>query len=141
MGYNSPIFQTAKTLFIQQIGHSHSGYIEILLTTGVIGLFLALIALLIMPYYRFVTAIPADALLYPMLFSIWLFGMLQNLSESQFFSPDKQSWIFVVIAIVIVHTRHVAALRGHVGWLQSTAWMPMRGGTRLTSLGVHTRRA
>jgi O-antigen ligase len=142
IGYDSPIFQTARTLFITQIGHSHSGYIEILLTTGGIGLGLALIALLIVPYIRFATPIPGDALLNPMLFSIWLFGMVQNMSESQFFSPDKQSWIFVVIAIVIMHTRHLASKRRNFDWLRSTAWMPCYGARPETSLlDLNRRRA
>lgn len=134
IGTNSPIFRLALSDFISKIGHSHSGYIEILLTTGVFGLALALVALLIVPFYRFAHPLKGDARLNPMLFSIWLFGMLQNMSESQFFSPDKQSWIFVVIAITIVHTRWRAACLGRTAWLQNTAWFPYtsaRGETRL----------
>ena len=131
IGLQSPIYKTARTLFITQIGHSHSGYIEILLTTGVIGLGLALIALLIVPFIRFANPMPGDALLNPMLFSIWMFGMLQNLTESQFFSPDKQSWIFVVIAITIVHTRYLARQSRAFGWLAETAWMPWQGARRI----------
>lgn len=122
IGYSSPIYETAVTEFITQIGHSHSGYIEVLLTTGLVGLTLAIIALIIVPYYRFANPLNSDVKLTAMLFSMWLFGMLQNFTESQFFSPDKQSWVFVVIAITVIHSRHMAARDGDHAWLAATHW-------------------
>lgn len=126
IGYSSPIYETAVTEFITQIGHAHSGYIEVLLTTGLVGLVLALIALMIVPYYRFANPLTSDLKLSAMLFSMWLFGMLQNFTESQFFSPDKQSWVFVVIAITIIHSRQVAANHGEYKWLAATRWPPVK---------------
>ena len=102
IGDSSPIYPIATTDFIKDIGHSHSGYFEILLTTGVIGLTLAIVALVIWPAYKLLSADPQKATLFAMCFSVWLFGILQNLTESQFFSPDKQSWIFVVVAICLI---------------------------------------
>jgi exopolysaccharide production protein ExoQ len=122
IGYSSPIYETAVTEFVTQIGHSHSGYIEVLLTTGLVGLTLAIIALMIVPYYRFANPLNSDVKLSAMLFSMWLFGMLQNFTESQFFSPDKQSWVFVVIAITVIHSRHMAAKSGDEAWLAATRW-------------------
>lgn len=124
IGYSSPIYETAVSEFITQIGHSHSGYIEVLLTTGLVGLFLAIIALMVMPYYRFANPLNSDVKLSAMLFSMWFFGMLQNFTESQFFSPDKQSWIFVVIAITVIHSRHMAAKQRDYAWLAATRWPP-----------------
>lgn len=126
IGYSSPIFETAITDFISQIGHSHSGYIEVLLTTGLVGLTLALIALIVVPYYRFANPLHSDIKLNAMLFSIWLFGMLQNMTESQFFSADKQSWVFVVVAITIVHSRNLAMNRREYDWLAATRWPPVK---------------
>ena len=109
IGYSSPIFNLALTEFITTIGHSHNGYMEILLSTGLIGLILALIALLVVPYYWFSRAILDRGAPYnAAFFGMWLFGMLQNLTEAQFFSPDKQSWIFVVIAITTLHHRQTS---------------------------------
>jgi len=126
IGYSSPIYETAVTEFVTQIGHSHSGYIEVLLTTGLVGLTLAIIALMIVPYYRFANPLNSDVKLSAMLFSMWLFGMLQNFTESQFFSPDKQSWVFVVIAITVIHSRHMAAKQGDEAWLAATRWPPAK---------------
>lgn len=126
IGYSSPIYETAVTEFVTQIGHSHSGYIEVLLTTGLVGLTLAIIALMVVPYYRFANPLDSDIKLSAMLFSMWLFGMLQNFTESQFFSPDKQSWVFVVIAITIIHSRHMAARDRDDGWLAATHWPPAK---------------
>ncbi|HEY8085996.1 MAG TPA: O-antigen ligase [Methylophilaceae bacterium] len=107
IGYSSPIYSIATKPFIREIGHAHSGYFEILLSTGVIGLVLALVALVILPLYRLLGARPRDAKLFAFCFSVWLFGILQNFTESQFFSPDKQSWVFVVISISIVHNLYL----------------------------------
>lgn len=105
IGDQSPIFRTAITAFIATIGHAHNGYIEILLSTGLVGLTLALIALAVVPYLRFAGGVMDREPLMAPLYGMWLFGMLQNMTEAQFFSPDKQSWIFVVIAITAVHHR------------------------------------
>lgn len=122
IGYTSPIFELAIEDYIAAVGHSHSGYVEVLLTTGAIGFGLAVLSLIILPFYRFMTTRVADAQLAAMLFSIWLFGILQNFTESQFFSPDKQSWIFVVIAIIVMHNRFIASRKNETGWLGATAW-------------------
>lgn len=102
IGGDSPIFSLATKDFVRDIGHSHSGYFEILLSTGLIGLVLAVIALVIWPAMQLLAAEPARSRVFAMCFSTWLFGVLQNLTESQFFSPDKQSWIFVVVAICVI---------------------------------------
>jgi exopolysaccharide production protein ExoQ len=102
IGYDSPIYGIATKPFILGIGHSHSGYFEILVTCGVVGLCLAVFALVIWPLYRFLSVRPADANLGALCFSVWLFGVLQNFTESQFFAADKQSWLFVVVSICLV---------------------------------------
>ncbi len=122
IGFDSPIFELAREDYVAAVGHSHSGYIEVFLTTGAIGFSLAMIALIIVPFYRFVTAMHQDARLAAMLFSIWLFGILQNFTEAQFFAADKQSWIFVVVAITIMHNRFVLWRKGMVDRLGATAW-------------------
>jgi O-antigen ligase len=122
IGFVSPIFRFAIEDYVTVMGHSHNGYIEVLLTTGLVGFSLAMISLLIVPFYRFVTAIHEDAKLTAMLFSIWLFGILQNFTEAQFFAADKQSWIFVVIAITIMHNRAVLLRKGMIERLGATAW-------------------
>jgi O-antigen ligase len=122
IGFVSPIFELARADYVAVMGHSHNGYIEVLLTTGLVGFSLAMISLLIVPFYRFVTTIHEDARLAAMLFSIWLFGILQNLTEAQFFAADKQSWIFVVIAITITHNRYILLRKGMIERLGATAW-------------------
>lgn len=115
IGMQSPIFQYAVKPFIQQIGHSHSGYFEILVTGGVVGLVLALYALVFWPLYRFLTVSIRDGKLFALCFGMWFFGVLQNFTEAQFFAPDKQSWLFILIAIAIANqvavTRSAEPLR------------------------------
>jgi exopolysaccharide production protein ExoQ len=120
IGDASPIWSLARTDFVTKVASSHNGYLEILATTGIFGLVLALVALVILPFYYFVDAKPASSIkLNAMLFSIWLFGILQNLSESQFFSPDRQSWIYVVAAITIAYMRRTEVLTAQARNLRS----------------------
>ena len=53
---------------------------------------------------------------------VWFFGVVQNFTEAQFFAPDKESWSFVVVFILVMHTRFVAARRGETQWLADTNW-------------------
>lgn len=122
IGEASPMLRLGVNKVVAAVGHSHSGYFEILLTTGIIGLILALVALVILPFYRFWTASDRDLPLASMGAGVWFFGVVQNFTEAQFFAPDKESWSFVVVFILIMHTRHVAALRGEKQWLADTNW-------------------
>ncbi|HEY8007627.1 MAG TPA: O-antigen ligase family protein [Methylocella sp.] len=111
IGYQSPIFSLAISQFVLEVTQSHNGYLEALTTTGLIGLTLAIFSLVILPFVRILNGRREDSPLYALCLSIWLFGVLQNFTEAQFFSPDRQVWIFVVIAISIVHNNEMSRLR------------------------------
>jgi exopolysaccharide production protein ExoQ len=126
IGNNSPIYAIATKPFILGIGHSHSGYFEILVTCGVVGLCLAVFALVIWPLYRFLTVKPTDAKLGALCFSVWLFGVLQNFTESQFFAADKQSWLFVVISICLIQNIAVDRIRESARRAAMPRWLTLR---------------
>lgn len=104
IGEKSPIFDLAVEDYITRLGTSHNGFIEILATTGIIGLGLVVFALIVMPFIRFGKAPRQQSAVYALFFTMWTFGILQNFTESQIFSPEKQSWIFVVIAMASVYS-------------------------------------
>lgn len=122
IGEASPMLRLGVNKVVAGVGHSHSGYFEILLTTGIIGLILALVALVFLPFYRFWTASDRDLPLASMGAGVWFFGVVQNFTEAQFFAPDKESWSFVVVFILVMHTRYIARLRGEQQWLADTSW-------------------
>lgn len=122
IGEASPMLRLGVNKVVAGVGHSHSGYFEILLTTGIIGLILALVALVFLPFYRFWTSSERDIPLASMGAGVWFFGVVQNFTEAQFFAPDKESWSFVVVFILVMHTRFVAAKRGETQWLADTNW-------------------
>lgn len=122
IGEASPMLRLGVNKVVAAVGHSHSGYFEILLTTGIVGLILALVALVVLPFYRFWTAPDGDLPLASMGAGIWFFGVVQNFTEAQFFAPDKESWSFVVVFLLVMHTRFVAGLRGERQWLRDTNW-------------------
>ena len=107
IGYKSPQFALAVTPFVRLVNQSHNGYIEILATTGLIGFSLAITAIIIQPTYLYLTGTRRDAELYAVCFTIWLFGLFENLSEAQFFSADRQIWVLAIVAICLVHCEKV----------------------------------
>src|SRR3546814_8264381 len=74
--------------------HSHDGYLEILVTTGPLGLAMLLVCFLALPAYWFLTGSTREnqALMVPA-FAIWVFVMYQNLLETSFFDKDRQVWV------------------------------------------------
>jgi O-antigen ligase len=79
--------------------HSHNGYLEVAIGTGVVGLLVALSALIVRPLLQY--AWPArkpqgrDAVL----FSLLSFATLHNLTEADLLMTDR--WVWVVHAIVL----------------------------------------
>ncbi len=137
IGYQSPIFSLAISQFVLEVTQSHNGYLEALTTTGLIGLVLAVFSLVILPFFRILRGRHEDSALYALCLSIWLFGVLQNFTEAQFFSPDRQVWIFVVIAISIVHNNEMSRLRRRVA-IQN---LPLQKRTFVPSLVKYSRTA
>jgi O-antigen ligase len=92
--------------FLEATVHSHNGYLEMLATTGIPGLTLALIAALVVPLFQFLSAPrPNNIRLFSLLFSLWLYGLLENLMETQLYTRDREVWIVFVTTILVVNIK------------------------------------
>ena len=92
-------------------GHAHNGYLNLVLTTGLIGTGLFMIWMLFCPlldYHRSQKTgnDPALALMY---LRIWVFMMLYANLESPFFAPRGQVWFSLLAAVLALrlHTRTI----------------------------------
>ena len=112
IGDASPIFQVGSAEdWLLATAHSHNGYMEILATTGVIGLSLAVLAIVLVPLLRMLSAGNRYANLTGLLFSLWLFGIFYNSMETQILARDKQVWFNILIVLCSVNLLHRDVLR------------------------------
>lgn len=112
VGELSPSRQYINEQFQLLTAHSHNGYLEILVTTGPLGLILLLVSFVAMPARWFLTgATRQNAALMASSFAIWSFVLYQNLLETSFFDKDRQVWVIFLAAIAIAHASFKAVER------------------------------
>lgn len=112
VGYQS-VFQTGvdgvmtdltANPFFQTLAHAHNGYVEIAVSTGLVGLGLLLCALITSIFgplrgltaTRFVEA--------PVLVGIVVFAMVQALTESGLADRDRPVWMLLVLALGVLRS-------------------------------------
>jgi exopolysaccharide production protein ExoQ len=104
-GYNSfwgPIStQYIQSQFVLLIGHSHNGFLEVFVTTGIVGFLLTIFASVILVVYQLLYSSQHNNRLCGWLLSCWFFGILQNLLETQFYNIDKEAWLMLMISIFL----------------------------------------
>lgn len=100
IGPQTPVLRYSTDVFIINLPHSHNGYLEMLVTTGTIGLSLTVISLVILPILRLLRSAPEYA---GLLFMIVFFSVLLNLTEPLFFQSNKGAWFINLIAISLIY--------------------------------------
>ena len=106
-GARSPIYYYVGNDWVTHIGEGHSGYLEMLVTIGGIGLFFGMSAIVFRPLMRFWSRQGTARQYYPMLFSIFVFCMLHNFMESDFVQVTAVQWgqLLLIIAFLGVAAR------------------------------------
>lgn len=96
-----PTIAVAQTAYGKFPYSSHSGYLEVLISTGWIGfgLFMAFVAMALWRAFRFAWEGRTGAVLWPLVFIV--FALVSNVSESLFVSGEA-SWALTVAAAVAV---------------------------------------
>jgi O-antigen ligase len=80
---------------------AHNGYLNIAVTTGLVGLALALGWVFVQPFIDHVrTPKPADPALNMMFVQIWLFGLYLSGFESEIFNNGSVVWFMTAAAII-----------------------------------------
>ena len=99
IGALSPVNHLTSTPWLIHTSHSHNGYLELLATTGYPGLALGILALVIVPFGRFLSLDGTQRDSKAMLYSIWIFALLFNFMETQIFTRDRQIWLMLIIVV------------------------------------------
>ena len=91
--------------WLQTVAHGHSGYLELTVTTGLIGFALAMVALVIQPLVEFARAASRQTLFTTLVFTIFIFVVLHNAMESDFFEGDAPQWIAFLMNIAMLRAK------------------------------------
>lgn len=107
-GSLSPLHDYARGNWVETIADSHNGYLQILATTGGIGLCLALLAMVVDPMLRFWPLEPARTGFKALLFAIFVFVLLHNFLETDFLESDNSLWFAFLVMLASLKTRDVS---------------------------------
>jgi O-antigen ligase len=83
----------------------HNGYLDVLAQTGSIGLLLLLLILVVIPVKRFVGRDARPTRLQALMFSILVFAIFFNVTETSFLQRDRPEWIVFLIVITVLEQR------------------------------------
>jgi O-antigen ligase len=91
----------ARENWLLTVAHSHNGYLEVLVTTGFVGLSLCVVAFLFVPLRRLLRSnIPNGALI----FSVLVYCVALNLTETALLERDRPEWVVLLLAVALVHS-------------------------------------
>jgi exopolysaccharide production protein ExoQ len=108
VGAKSPALTYATEPFHALIAHSHNGYLEMLVTTGLPGFVLLLISFVVMPAKRILFDDRVDRWAISKAFALWQFVCFHNLMETSFFDKDRQIWVMFLCSITIIFMQREA---------------------------------
>jgi len=108
-GVDSPIYPYAGSAWIEHVAHGHNGYLQLLVTIGVVGFGLAMMSFVIAPLFLFLRGGPGTELR-SLLFAIFCFFVLHNLVESDFLEGDGAIWVSYLMCLAMLRqSRELAA--------------------------------
>jgi exopolysaccharide production protein ExoQ len=86
--------------WVTEASHGHNGYLQLLVTIGVIGFVLAIAALIVMPVIAFWKR--GDTGTKALLFSLFVFLLLHNLMETDFLEGDGVTWVAYLLMLAML---------------------------------------
>ena len=98
-GGPSPMHNYVLSSWVEAIGDSHDGYLQLLVTLGGVGFVLAMLALVIEPLARFWPLDYQQPGFKALLFALFVFFVLHNFMESDFLQSDDGVWFSVLLVI------------------------------------------
>jgi O-antigen ligase len=98
-GAVSPMHNYVLSSWVEAIGNSHDGYLQMLVTLGGVGFALGLIALIIVPLARFWPLDYRHQDFKGLLFALFVFFVLHNFMESDFLERESGVWFSALMVI------------------------------------------
>ncbi|HSC61253.1 MAG TPA: O-antigen ligase family protein, partial [Rhizomicrobium sp.] len=98
-GALSPLHAYVGSSWVDTISHGHNGYLQLMVTTGLVGFTLAMLTVFFAPAVSFWRIDGMDRLLKALLFSLFVFFIFHNLTESDFLESDGASWVVFLMML------------------------------------------
>ncbi len=95
----SPLHGYVSGSWIEMEAHGHNAYLQLCVTTGVIGFALAMISFVLMPGLQFWRSSGQAIALKSLLFAIFAFMLLHNILESDFLEGDGPAWVVFLLML------------------------------------------
>lgn len=102
-GSLSPLHNYVAGSWVEAVAHGHSGYLQILVTIGGVGLTLTVLALIVVPARRFWAMDDAEPTLKAMLFALFVFFVAHNFMESDFLEGDAPAWVSCLLMLALLY--------------------------------------
>ncbi|HEY5347393.1 MAG TPA: O-antigen ligase family protein [Rhizomicrobium sp.] len=97
--------------WVQSIGDSHNGYLQLIVSLGVTGFVLALLALVGEPVLRF-WPLDRSGASKAGLFALFIFVILHDFTESDFLESDSGAWFIFLLVIASLRERPAVLFSG-----------------------------
>ncbi|SRR5579862_120060 len=103
-GALSPLHNYVAGSWVEAVAHGHSGYLQILVTIGGVGLLLTVAAIVVAPGLRFWRMDDgADLGFKAMLFALFVFLVAHNFMESDFLEGDAPAWVACLLMLAFLY--------------------------------------
>ena len=99
-GTVSPMHNYVNSAWVEAIGDSHDGYLQVLVMLGGVGFALTMLSILVEPLARFWPLDFNRPNFKAMLFALFVFFVLHNFMESDFLESDSGVWFCLLLVIV-----------------------------------------
>lgn len=114
IGNASPIFRYGEG-WVQTVSEGHNGYLDLMITIGLPGLILVLVATLIIPAYQLIATRRLTDATWALVVSVLFFCFSHNFTESSLFDRDAIGEVFLLLALAMLWTGEVDARNGNPG--------------------------
>lgn len=99
-GTASPLLETKESF--SMLAHAHNGYLQMAVTTGLPGMLLSIVALVISPLRQVFSGSIRSTYLLSLFVPMWLFGLGENLLEGWLMGASQPGWVFVLVPVLAI---------------------------------------
>jgi exopolysaccharide production protein ExoQ len=101
-GGPSPLAQYVSGDWVKAVSHGHNGYLQMGFMLGSVGLVLTVLAFVVVPLVQFWPIDRPRLLIKAMMFAIFVFLILHNFIESDFFQDDSQPGVALLMVMTLL---------------------------------------
>jgi O-antigen ligase len=132
IGDASPIWTLTSGWVASVAAHGHNGYLDLLVTIGLPGLVLAIAVLFVWPALRLLYSTNISRARRALLTSLMVFAAGHNLTESTLLAGVSPSYVFLMIAIILIHRLSNQSMGAHQ--MLRSRMMKVASGVQLSRL-------